>query len=80
MGSVIRAASLAAAVILFAPLQAGAASNGAKSYGAKSHSIKSYSTATSQSRAATSGPDVPANCIRQACGSLWCWKMGNQTR
>ncbi len=20
---------------------------------------------------------VPANCIRQECGKLWCWNMGN---
>jgi hypothetical protein len=19
---------------------------------------------------------VPANCIRQSCGKLWCWQMG----
>jgi hypothetical protein len=21
---------------------------------------------------------VPANCIRQECGKLWCWQMGNK--
>lgn len=69
------AVGLTALLFISVPLQADAASTGAKSY-----SIKSYSTATNQSKAATSGSGVPANCIRQACGSLWCWKMGNQAR
>jgi hypothetical protein len=21
---------------------------------------------------------VPANCIRQECGKLWCWQMNNK--
>ena len=21
---------------------------------------------------------VPANCIRQSCGKLWCWQMNNK--
>jgi hypothetical protein len=23
---------------------------------------------------------VPANCIRQSCGKLWCWQMGGAKR
>jgi hypothetical protein len=23
---------------------------------------------------------VPANCIRQECGKLWCWQMGGSKR
>jgi hypothetical protein len=22
--------------------------------------------------------DVPPNCVRQACGKLWCWHMKNE--
>jgi hypothetical protein len=32
----------------------------------------SYASNASQSRAQES---VPANCIRQSCGKLWCWQM-----
>jgi hypothetical protein len=64
------AACLTAVFTLFNPLQASAASAGAKS----------HSTPTNHSKAATSGAGVPENCIRQACGSLWCWKMKGQTR
>jgi hypothetical protein len=36
----------------------------------------SYSSSNSQqmSRAAAEEP-VPANCVRQECGKLWCWQM-----
>ena len=28
----------------------------------------------------SSSSDVPANCVRQECGKLWCWQMGNSKR
>jgi hypothetical protein len=26
----------------------------------------------------TAEQPVPPNCIRQECGKLWCWQMGNK--
>lgn len=75
MRSVIVAACLTAVFILFDPLQASAAQANIAWAGAKS-----VSTPTNHSKAATSGAGVPENCIRQACGSLWCWKMKGQSR
>lgn len=33
----------------------------------------SYRSNTSSQTA--SADDVPANCVRQSCGKLWCWQM-----
>ena len=38
-------------------------------------SYASASSNSSQMSRAAEQP-VPANCIRQECGKLWCWQMG----
>jgi hypothetical protein len=39
----------------------------------------SASYRTNYTRVQASASDTPANCIREACGRLWCWNMGKQT-
>jgi hypothetical protein len=39
----------------------------------------SYAANASQSSRAQQEP-VPANCIRQECGKLWCWQMNGSKR
>lgn len=66
------------AVLVLSGMPAGnAASSGTKTYTTVSNSSSNVSAGSSNvnaSRASTS--DVPANCIRQECGKLWCWQMG----
>jgi len=40
-------------------------------------SYASASSNSSQTSRAVEQP-VPANCIRQECGKLWCWQMGHK--
>ena len=52
--------------------------SGMSSGNAASSGTKTYSS-SNVSRASTG--DVPVNCIRQACGKLWCWQMsGSKSR
>ena len=36
----------------------------------------SYSSNASAPMSSRAEEPVPANCIRQSCGKLWCWQMG----
>ena len=38
----------------------------------------SASYRTNVTRVQASASDTPANCIREACGRLWCWNTGKQ--
>jgi hypothetical protein len=60
------AVGLTAVLVLSGMSSGNAASSGTKT--------SSSSSSSSSSKASTS--DVPPNCIRQACGKLWCWQMG----
>ena len=60
--SVFVAVWLAAGLGLFATSDGMAAPAGERSYAS----------------AQTSRSDVPANCVRQACGKLWCWQTKGQ--
>ena len=44
---------------------------------AASASQKANVSYASASNASRSSEPVPANCIRQECGKLWCWQMGH---
>jgi hypothetical protein len=35
----------------------------------------SYSSNSSQAMSSRAEEPVPANCVRQECGKLWCWQM-----
>jgi hypothetical protein len=37
----------------------------------------SYSASNSSQMSRAAEQPVPPNCIRQECGKLWCWQMGN---
>jgi hypothetical protein len=56
---------------------AGSSNQGTRNYSSYSSS-SSYSSG--HSAQASSSQDVPANCVRQECGKLWCWNMGNSKR
>jgi hypothetical protein len=46
---------------------------------AASQSVRVSKPATSQaSYPSSSQANVPANCIRQECGKLWCWSMNGK--
>jgi hypothetical protein len=38
----------------------------------------SASYRTNVTRVQASASDTPGNCIREACGRLWCWNTGKQ--
>jgi len=46
------------------------------SMAASSQGARNYSSA--HSAQSSSSSDVPANCVRQECGKLWCWQMGSK--
>lgn len=71
MRSLSVAAGLAA-VFLLSQVSIG---NAASAY--RSTNAQYSSTSSNMSRAEE---PVPANCIRQSCGKLWCWQMnGSKT-
>jgi hypothetical protein len=69
--SLIVAASLAA---LFA------ISNSSSGHAASANQRANASYASSNSSPVSRAAEqpVPANCIRQECGKLWCWQMNNK--
>ena len=70
--SLIVVASLAA---LFA------ISNSTSSNAASANQRANVSYASSNvSQSSRAQEPVPANCIRQECGKLWCWQMGGSKR
>jgi hypothetical protein len=70
--SLIVVASLAA---LFA------ISNSTSSNAASANQRANVSYASSNvSQTSRAQEPVPANCIRQECGKLWCWQMGGSKR
>jgi hypothetical protein len=38
----------------------------------------SYASSNSSQMSRAAEQPVPPNCIRQECGKLWCWQMGNK--
>ena len=38
----------------------------------------SYSSAASSAPVSRAADSVPANCIREACGKLFCWNTGSR--
>jgi hypothetical protein len=38
----------------------------------------SYASSSSSQMSRAAEQPVPANCIRQECGKLWCWQMGHK--
>lgn len=48
------------------------------SMAASSQGARNYSSASSSQSSSSS--DVPANCVRQECGKLWCWQMSGSKR
>ena len=69
MRSLIVVASLAA---LFA------ISNSSNGNAASANQRANVSYASNASQSSRAQEPVPANCIRQECGKLWCWQMGNK--
>ena len=70
--SLIMAASLAALFAISNSSIGNAASANQRAY----VSYASSSSHAPQMSRAEQEP-VPANCIRQECGKLWCWQMNN---
>ena len=71
MRSLIVVASLAALFAIFNSTNGNAAS-------ANQRANVTYASNASQTSRAQE--PVPANCIRQECGKLWCWQMGGSKR
>ena len=69
MRSLIVVASLAA---LFA------ISNSSNGNAASAHQRVNVSYASNASQSSRAQEPVPANCIRQECGKLWCWQMSHK--
>jgi hypothetical protein len=59
-----------AAVFLISNISSGIAAT-AEHKMAHASANASYASNASQAKA----DEVPANCIRQSCGKLWCWQM-----
>ena len=72
MRSLTVVASLAALLAIYNTSSSIAASPGQR---ANASYASSNASKTSQAQ-----EPVPANCIRQACGKLWCWNMGNSKK
>ena len=75
MRSLIVVASLAALLAISNSTCGNAASANNRSNVSYSSSNSYASSGSSQMSRAAEQP-VPANCIRQECGKLWCWQMG----
>ena len=71
MRSLIVVASLAALVSIF---------NSSNGYAASAQQRVNVSYASNASQSSRAQEPVPANCIRQECGKLWCWQMGGSKR
>jgi hypothetical protein len=52
-----------------------AVSNSTSSVAASADHRANASYASNASQVSRAQESVPANCIRQACGKLWCWQM-----
>ena len=63
-----------AALLLFPLTSIG---NAASAYHPVSHSSVSGPYSSSGNNMSRAEEPVPANCVRQACGKLWCWQMRN---
>jgi hypothetical protein len=54
-----------------------AISNSSNGNAASTQQRVNVSYASNVSQSSRAQEPVPANCIRQECGKLWCWQMGN---
>jgi hypothetical protein len=52
-----------------------AVSNSTSSIAASADHRANASYASNASPVSRAQDSVPANCIRQSCGKLWCWQM-----
>ena len=52
-----------------------AVSNNTSSVAASADHRANASYASNASQTSRAQDSVPANCIRQSCGKLWCWQM-----
>jgi hypothetical protein len=69
--SLIVVASLAALIAI---------SNSSNGNAASAQQRVNVSYAANASQASRAQEPVPANCIRQECGKLWCWQMSGSKR
>jgi hypothetical protein len=51
-------------------------SNSSNGNAASAQQRVNVSYASNASQSSRAQEPVPANCIRQECGKLWCWNMG----
>jgi hypothetical protein len=52
-----------------------AISNSSSGYAASTNQRVNVSYASNASQSSRAQEPVPANCVRQECGKLWCWQM-----
>jgi hypothetical protein len=71
--SLIVVASLAAVLAISNSSNANAAS-------AQQRVNVSYASSNASQMSRAQQEPVPANCIRQECGKLWCWQMNGNKR
>jgi hypothetical protein len=59
-----------------------AISNSSSGYAASANqrANASYASSNNSQMSRAAEQPVPANCIRQECGKLWCWQMGGSKR
>jgi hypothetical protein len=70
-------ASLAALFVISVTSSGMAASAGQRAN--VSYASSNYASSNASQVSRTQEP-VPANCIRQECGKLWCWQMKGSSR
>jgi hypothetical protein len=75
----VRTLSLAAGLAALFIVSLTSIGNAASAYHSVSvsHSSASGPYSSSGSNMSRAEEPVPANCIRQSCGKLWCWQMRN---
>lgn len=75
----MRNLSLAASLAAVSILSLTSVGNAASAYHSAGATYSSASGPYSSANASMSRAEepVPANCIRQSCGKLWCWQMRN---
>jgi len=53
-------------------------SSSGRAASAQQRANASYASSNSSPISRAAEQPVPANCIRQECGKLWCWQMNNK--
>ena len=52
--------------------------SGSQAGSVKNSGNASYSSATNSAPVSRAANSIPDNCIREACGRLFCWNTGNR--